>query len=124
MMGQSNRRSTAPFGGAAGRAPSTRPLAGAGVLLLLLSGTGCVSDATLLDENSSVALRSARFQARQDLSCPKADVALLSEQEVPGAPWGYLYSDYRIRAQGCGGSATYKVECRDESLCDVTREKP
>lgn len=93
-------------------------------LAVCIALSGCVSDATLLDENSAVALRSARFQARQDLNCPQASVMLLSETEVPGAPWGYLYSDYHIRAQGCGGSATYKVECRDERLCDVTREKP
>jgi hypothetical protein len=86
--------------------------------------SGCVSDSTLLQENSSVALRSARIQARQDLNCPGAKVSLGSEQEVPGAPWGYLYSDYRISAVGCGGSAIYNVECRDQSLCDVTRERP
>jgi hypothetical protein len=86
--------------------------------------SGCVSDGTLLQENSAVALRSARFQARQDLNCPGASVNVVSEKEVSGAPWGYLYSDYRIRAEGCGGRAVYTVECRSESLCDVTREAP
>lgn len=84
---------------------------------------GCVSDATLLEENSAVALRSARFQARDDLRCPAAEVTILSDEEVPGAPWGYLYSDYRIRAAGCGRSAVYTVECRDERLCNISRER-
>ncbi|MBM4201566.1 MAG: hypothetical protein FJ189_09800 [Gammaproteobacteria bacterium] len=91
---------------------------------MLALSAGCVSDGTLLEENAAVALRSARFQARQDLDCPGAVVNVLSEKEVPGAPWGYLYSDYRIRAEGCGSTAFYDVECRDESLCDVKRVQP
>ena len=83
--------------------------------------SACVTDSTLLNENAAVALRSARFQAREDLNCPTARVSMVSEAEVPGAPWGFLYSDYRIRAEGCGRSVVYNVECRDESLCDVTR---
>lgn len=99
----------------------TRPLkAGIAVFVATLL-MGCVSDTTLLDENASVALRSARFQARSDLSCPQVTVTLLSEKEVPGAPWGYLYSDYRIAAEGCGRRVEYDVECRDETLCDVSR---
>ena len=94
--------------------------AGIGALLAALL-TGCVSDTALLDENASVALRSARFQARSDLACPQVAVRVASEKEVPGAPWGYLYSDYRITAEGCGQRADYDVECRDESLCDVSR---
>ena len=85
---------------------------------------GCVSDTTLLDENASVALRSARFQARSDLGCPQVSVTVLSEKEVPGAPWGYLYSDYRVAAEGCGRRVNYDVECRDERLCDVSRSVP
>lgn len=85
---------------------------------------GCVSDTTLLDENASVALRSARFQARSDLGCPQVTVTVLSEKEVPGAPWGYLYSDYRVAAEGCGRRVNYDVECRDERLCDVSRSVP
>jgi hypothetical protein len=92
--------------------------------LLSILAAGCVSDGTLLDENSAVALRSARVQARKDLICPAANVSVVSEQEVPGAPWGYLYSDYRVRAEGCGGTAFYDVECRDESLCDVKPVQP
>jgi hypothetical protein len=92
--------------------------------LLASLATGCVSDGTLLDENSAVALRTARALARQDLHCPAASVSIVSEKEVPGAPWGYLYSDYRVRAEGCGSSAFYAVECRDETLCDVKRAQP
>ena len=105
-------------------APTTsfRRLPRAGVLIGLMAVAGCVSDTTLLAENSSVALRSARFQARQDMNCPTVTVTLLSDEEVPGAPWGYLYSDYHVRAIGCGASAVYKVECRDETLCDVKHE--
>jgi hypothetical protein len=91
-------------------------------LSILCLGSGCISDSTLLQENASVALRSARFRARQDLNCPQVQVSVVSEQEMPGAPWGYLYSDYRIRAAGCSANAVYNVECRDRSLCDVTRE--
>lgn len=95
-----------------------------GVFMLTLGSLlhGCVSDATLLQENSAIALRSARVQARKDLQCQQTEATVLSEREVPGAPWGYLYSDYRIRAEGCGRSSIYDVECRDERLCEVTRE--
>lgn len=95
--------------------------------LLLLAATGlsgCISDSTLLQENSAIALRSARIQARSDLDCEAATVTMMSEQEVPGAPWGFLYSDYRIQAAGCGRSAIYRAECRDRQLCDMTRETP
>lgn len=92
-----------------------------GVAVCLLT-SGCLSDTTLLQENSAMALRSVRFQARQDLRCPAADVEVLSEGEVPGAPWGYMYSDYRIAAEGCGSRAVYRAKCRDERLCDVKRE--
>lgn len=81
--------------------------------------SGCVGDTTLLQENASAALRSARFQARRDLRCPSAEVTVESEKEVPGAPWGFLYSDYRIRAEGCGARAVYDVECRDGRLCEI-----
>ncbi len=83
--------------------------------------TGCVSDTTLLQENSAVALRSARFQARTDLQCPQVEETVESEQLAPGAPWGYLYSDYVIRASGCGRTAVYRVTCRNEQLCKVIR---
>ncbi len=94
--------------------------------LLLVSAlaallVGCVSDTMLLQENSAVALRSVRFKARNDLQCPQVKALVLSEQEVPGAPWGYLYSDYRIQAEGCGQRAVYEAECRDEQLCKTTR---
>lgn len=90
--------------------------------VLVLNG-GCVSDTTLVQENSAAALRSVRFQARDDLQCPHLDEVIESERVVPGAPWGYFYSDYRIRAEGCGRSATYDVECRDERLCRVRSAK-
>lgn len=83
--------------------------------------SGCVSNAALIEENSAVALRSARFQARTDLQCPQVEETVESEQIIPGAPWGYFYSDYRIRADGCGRTALYGVKCRDERLCRVTR---
>jgi hypothetical protein len=118
-MCQPLSRSTARTSEAAAIRPWFIPF---GILSLLALGSGCVSDSSLLQENATAALRSARFQARQDLSCPQVQVSLLSEQEVPGAPWGYLYSDYRIRADGCGVSAVYTVECRNESLCDVNRD--
>ncbi|MGY6215195.1 hypothetical protein ACW73L_08540 [Methylolobus aquaticus] len=92
--------------------------------LLPALAAGCISDGTLLDENSAVALRTVRTQARQDLSCPAATVSIVSEKEVPGAPWGYLYSDYRVRAEGCGRGAFYDVECRDETLCDLKNVQP
>lgn len=82
---------------------------------------GCVSDSMLIEENLSVALRSARFKARTDLKCPQVDVSVESEQVVPGAPWGYLYSDYTIQAEGCGRIVGYDVKCRDEQLCRVKR---
>lgn len=97
-------------------------LSGAAAAVLGLLASGCISDATLLQENAAIALRSARLQARSDLQCPQAEVTVLSEQEVPESPWGYLYSDYRIRAEGCGRSAVYTAECRDERLCDIARE--
>ena len=110
--------------GDAARLPSRRYRWRHGVVWLPALVAACVSDVTLLDENSAVALRSARVQARQDLYCPAANVHVVSEKEVPGAPWGYLYSDYRIRAEGCGRAAFYDVECRDESLCDVKQLQP
>ena len=65
---------------------------GRALVLLAALAAGCVSDGTLLDENSAMALRSARARARarQDLNCPAASVGIVSEKEVPGAPWGYL----------------------------------
>lgn len=90
------------------------------VLTTMLAG--CISDTALLRENAAVALRSTRFQARSNLGCDTVAVKILSEQEVPGAPWGFLYSDYRIQAIGCGRSAIYWAECRDQQLCDVLPE--
>lgn len=92
---------------------------------LLTLGTflaGCVSDSTLLEENARIALRSARIQARKDLQCPQLAETIESEQLVSGAPWGHFYSDYDIRAEGCGRSANYRVQCRNERLCRVTRQ--
>ena len=118
-MGRNRFRLNDPASGIESRRArfSLRLLAAAlGVL-----SAGCISDTTLLEENSAVALRSARFQARTDLQCPQVEETVESEQVVPGAPWGYFYSDYRIRAEGCGRSAVYTVKCRDERLCTVTR---
>lgn len=92
------------------------------IIAVCSSFSACVSDTALLDENSAVAMRSVRAQARKDLACPSVDLRILKDAEVPGAPWGYLYSDYRIAATGCGTSAIYRAECRDEDLCDVSRE--
>lgn len=79
----------------------------------------CVSDTSLIEENAAIALRSVRFQARDDLDCPHLEESVESERVIPGAPWGFFYTDYRIRAEGCGRHAVYDVECRDERLCRV-----
>lgn len=79
--------------------------------------TGCISDSELLAENSAIARQRVHQRALNDLGCAVVRETLLAEQEDAGQPLGELYSEYHIKAQGCGREMVYVLLCRDQKLC-------
>ncbi|MFO1418806.1 MAG: hypothetical protein U1E83_09060 [Methylotetracoccus sp.] len=69
----------------------------------------------------AVALRSVRAQALKDLACPSVDLKILNDAEVP-ARLEVFAATIAWRRDGLRNVAIYRAECRDEDLCDVSRE--
>jgi len=88
------------------------------VLVAVLAGAGCVSQAQFLDNKQSMAMQTAVTRAQFEMNCPTATGTVLSREVVQPAVvgpavGGLQRAEFTIGVAGCDKRATFVVICPD-----------
>ena len=86
------------------------------MLLLVVAGAGCATQAQFLAEKQPMAMQTAVNRARFELNCPQANGTVISQEVVQPAlqgPWvgGIERAEFTIGVNGCGERKTFVVIC-------------
>jgi len=86
--------------------------------LVLLTSTGCISQAKFLAEKQDMAMQTVLTRAKFDMNCPDATGTVLTQEVVQPAMvgpavGGVWRAEYTIGVAGCDKRHTYVVVCPD-----------
>lgn len=86
------------------------------LLIALLAGAGCATQAKFLDSKQDDAMQTAVARGRFELNCPAATGTILSRNVIQPryqGPWvgAIQRAEYTIGVAGCDKRATYVVVC-------------
>ena len=89
------------------------------LIVVMLTGAGCVSQAQFLDGKQGMAMQTAVSRGQFEMNCPAATGTVLSREVVQPALQGPLLNgiqraEYTVGVAGCGKRTTFVVVCPDE----------
>jgi hypothetical protein len=89
------------------------------LVVVMVAGVGCVSQAQFLDSKQGMAMQTAVTRGQFEMNCQAATGTVLSREVVQPVLQGPLLNgiqraEYTVGVAGCGKRTTFVVICPDE----------